>query len=526
MVNGFRFGPGGHGTGAVSALPELAHAVNDCLFFNKTMFEQAGVGLPDDTWTLDDLLTAALALTGGGRFGYKPAVGDDSNVRNLTLPWDGELINKDGTRSLIEDDAVKQVLRWNHDLFFKHKVAPTAAEIIGGLGEMSGQVAAYGDGGWGLEIDEMVKEKVMSEKLRVAIVGCGNIAEPYASTLGDYPQIELLGATDLIPERAQALVGKHGGVAYPTLADLLADDRVDVVVNLTIHDAHPAVITECLNAGKHVHSEKPLAMTYLEAKRLVDLAQAKGLRLSCSPITFMGEAQQTAWKAIREGRLGPVRVVYAEANHGRIESWHPNPEPFYKVGALFDVGVYLLTLVTTMFGPARRVTGFAALLYADRVAAATLSAEGVAAEGRPFYIDTPDWVTAAVEMANGVVVRMSTNFYVGKQGKQHGLEFHGDEGSLYLGSFLHFDTSVELAAYNGRYEAIPYVREPFKGIDWGRALAEMYDAMREGRPQRATGAQAAHVVEILCAIEASFTQGRPVDVASTFTPPAPMPWAL
>jgi len=356
----------------------------------------------------------------------------------------------------------------------------------------------------------------MSGKLGVAIVGCGNIAEPYASTLSNYPQIELLGATDLIPERAQALVGKYGGVAYPTLADVLADDRVDVVLNLTIHDAHTAVITQSLNAGKHVHSEKPLAMTYPEAKALVDLAEAKGLRLSCSPITFLGEAQQTAWKAIREGRLGPVRVVYAEANHGRIESWHPNPEPFYKVGALFDVGVYLLTLVTTMFGPARRVTGFGALLYADRVTK----------EGRPFHIDTPDWVTAVVELANGTVVRMSTNFYVGKQGRQHGLEFHGDAGSLHLGSFLHFDTSVELAAYNGRYEAIPYVREPFKGIDWGRALAEMSDAICEGRPQRATGAQAAHVVEILCAIEESFTQGRPVDITSTFTPPAPMPWAL
>ena len=161
VVNGFRFGPSGHGTGAVYALPELAHAVVDCLFFNKTMFDQEGVGLPDDTWTLDDLLTAALAMTGGGRFGYKPTVGDYSNVRNLTLPWDGELINQDGTRSLVEDDAVKQAIRWNHDLFFKHKVAPTAAEIIGGLGEMfvAGQVAAYGDGGWGLQIGEMVEDR-------------------------------------------------------------------------------------------------------------------------------------------------------------------------------------------------------------------------------------------------------------------------------------------------------------------------------------------------------------------------------
>src|SRR5690606_41183374 len=125
----------------------------------------------------------------------------------------------------------------------------------------------------------------MSESpLRIGIVGCGNIAGPYARTLQPYPQIELLGASDIDPERAVALVEAYGGQVYPTLDDMLADDRIDLVVNLTIHHAHPAVITRCLEAGKHVHSEKPLALTYGEAKQLVELAEAKGLRLSCSPI--------------------------------------------------------------------------------------------------------------------------------------------------------------------------------------------------------------------------------------------------
>jgi multiple sugar transport system substrate-binding protein len=158
-VDGLRFGPAGHGIGPVCALPELAHAVNDCLFFNKTMFEKEGVGLPDDTWTLEDLLTAALALTKDSVFGYRPMTGDYSNIRNLTLAWGGELINEDGTKSLLEDDAVKQAIRWNHDLFFKHQVAPTTAQIESGYEEMfvAGQIAAYGDGGWGLWIDEAIE---------------------------------------------------------------------------------------------------------------------------------------------------------------------------------------------------------------------------------------------------------------------------------------------------------------------------------------------------------------------------------
>jgi predicted dehydrogenase len=354
-----------------------------------------------------------------------------------------------------------------------------------------------------------------AQPLRVGIVGCGNIAGPYAKSLAPHSQIEFLGATDIDPARAQALVAEYGGVAYPTLDDMLADDRLDLVINLTIHHAHPAVITQCLRAGKHVHSEKPLALTYPEAQQLVALAEAKGLRLSCAPITYMGEAQQTTWKAIRDGILGPVRVVYCEVNWGRIESWHPNPGPFYQVGALFDVGVYPLTLVTTFFGPARRVTAFGTVLHPDRVTK----------EGIPFHIDTPDWVVAAVELANGTVVRLTANFYVGNQCKQKGLEFHGDLGSLHLGSFQDFHASVETAPYRGEYTPLPYVREPYQGIEWGRAVVEMAEAIEEGRPQRATGAQAAHVVEILSAIQQSYTEGRPVAITSDFTPPSPMPWA-
>ena len=351
-------------------------------------------------------------------------------------------------------------------------------------------------------------------KLRVAIAGCGNIAGPYARTMKNYDQIEFLGATDILPGRAAEFVAEHGGRAYDSLEELLADPNLDLVVNLTIHHAHPEVITTCLNAGKHVHSEKPLALTAKEAHQLVRLADEKGLRLSCSPITFMGEAQQTTWKAIRDGRLGTVRVVYCEVNWGRIESWHPNPGPFYDVGALFDVGVYPLTLVTTFFGPARKVTAYGTVLHPDRVTK----------EGNEFHIDTPDWVVAAVELTNGTVVRLTTNFYVGHHSKQKGLEFHGDLGSLFLGSFQDFHAPVEFAEFGKAYEAVPYVRTPFQGIEWGRAVAEISDAMTENRPQRATGAQAAHVVEILCAIVESYTNGKPVAINSDFVAPSPMTW--
>ncbi len=172
-----------------------------------------------------------------------------------------------------------------------------------------------------------------ARRLAVAFVGCGYIADAYAQDLTTYPQLALLGVTDVDKPRAEALAARYGCLAYPSLEALLADERVDIAVNLTTHRAHYAVTAQCLAAGKHVHSEKPLALTDAEAQALVALARQKHVRLSCSPFTFMGEAQQTAGRWLREGRLGAVRVVYAEVNAGRVESWHPAPVE-WKLGEM------------------------------------------------------------------------------------------------------------------------------------------------------------------------------------------------
>src|SRR5207247_985085 len=145
------------------------------------------------------------------------------------------------------------------------------------------------------------------------------------------------------------------------------DPDVDIVVNLTIQHAHYEITKQSLQAGRHVYSEKPLALRSGEARELLALARVRGRRLGCSPATFLGEAQQTAATIVRSGRLGRVRAVSADVNHGRIERWHPAPVPFYDVGVLVDVGVYPLTLVTTMLGPARSVRAWGWDLLPDRV---------------------------------------------------------------------------------------------------------------------------------------------------------------
>lgn len=370
------------------------------------------------------------------------------------------------------------------------------------------------------------------QALNIAIVGCGNIAKAYGKSLQPYPQLKLVGATDHFLHLAEDYVATFGGKVYPTVDDLLADEEVDLVINLTIHKAHVEVITKCLNAGKDVFSEKPIALTSEEAWQLVALAKEKGRRFGCAPITILGEGQQTAWKAIRDGLLGTVRVAYAEVNWGRIESWHPAPGPFYEVGPLFDVAVYPLTILTTIFGPARSVTAFGKVLYPDRVTK----------EGVPFHITTPDFSIAAIEFASGAVARLTTNFYVGFHSKQtRGIEFHGDNGSLYLSDWHNFDGKVEYAGFSGTwpdantaYKQLPWVKEPYTGdvkadphagVEWCRGVLDMSEAMQENRPQRITGAQAAHVVDIVLAIQKAAAEGQRVQISSEFPQPAPMEWA-
>lgn len=355
------------------------------------------------------------------------------------------------------------------------------------------------------------------DPLRVAIIGAGNIAGPYAEELSAHPAISLMGAADRFPERAEALAARHGIRAYPSVDALLTDPAVEAVVNLTFHRAHAPVSRQILAAGKHAYSEKPVAMTYPEARDLVDLAASRGLRLASAPSAFLGEGPQTAWKLLRDKRIGTVRAIYAEVNWGRIESWHPAPESFYDVGVMADVGIYPLSLVTAIYGPARRVFAYGRVLLADRATR----------DGRSFRIDNPEFVVAMIELCGGPVVRLTANWYVEQRHSRQApaVEFHGDDGSLVLGSWLDAAAPIEVADTGSQFEPVPTVRTAERGIIWSRAVPELAYAIREGRPHRAAGDQAAHLVEIMDAIAASSRSGRPVDVTSDFMLPDPMDWA-
>jgi len=328
-----------------------------------------------------------------------------------------------------------------------------------------------------------------------------------------YPEVKLLGFNDIDQGRAEECAKKYGGKVYPTLDEVLADTEVEIVVNLTIFQVHAEVIRKCLEAGKHVHTEKPISMTSEESWGLVKLADEKGLRFSSSPITYMGEAQDAAWSVLQSGKLGTVRLAYAEVNHGFIEVWHPNPEPFYNLGVIWDVAVYPLTLLTAFFGPVKRVLGYSRILKKDHVKM----------NGEPFFITTPDYYLGILEMESGVTCRLSANFYAKMSYQGGSLEFHGDEGRLKLGDFQNFHATVEFGEYGKPYKKVAHNGVGAeKHIEFSRGVQDMAQSILEDRPLHSSASHAAHVIDTIVALLKSIETGGFIEVESDFVAPVPM----
>ena len=356
--------------------------------------------------------------------------------------------------------------------------------------------------------------------MTIAIIGCGHIAQAYANGLDAYPDLSLVATADLQIDRANALAAPRGATAYADAETLLAESDADVIANLTLHNAHAPITKACLADGRHVFSEKPLALDSSTARTLVEMAKANGVVLGCAPISGWADAPQQAARLLREGHLGTARVAYAVGNFGRLTHWNSNPEPFLRVGPLYDGAVYPLTVLTTIYGPITRV----------RTADVSLLLEEHTHDGRPFTVETPDHVTATLELAHGPLVQLTASMYVPHQ-TQHfsSLEIHGDAGSLYLDDVGNFNGNtseppLQVARLGRPYRPLPLRRAPTP-LTYAAGIADVARAARSGRAPLASGRQAAHLVAAIEAIHTCAETGQPVPVdAVGFAAPDVLPW--
>ncbi len=286
--------------------------------------------------------------------------------------------------------------------------------------------------------------------VNVGVVGCGAISGAYLGMAKNFPGVKIAAVSDLDLARAKAQADKYGVEKVCTVDEMLKDDAIEIVLNLTIPAAHLPLAIRCIEAGKHTYLEKPLGVDRAEGKQLVALAKSKNLRVGCAPDTFMGAALQTARKLIDDGAIGkPVAFTAFMMGRGH-EHWHPSPEFYYQPGGgpMFDMGPYYLTALLQLLGPIKRVTGFASIAIPHR------TITSAAKKGTPITVTTPDHIAGTIEFANGAVGTVVQSFAMrGAQydGKQP-IQIFGTEGTLKTFDPNGFDGPVSLCRFGEKDE--------------------------------------------------------------------------
>jgi predicted dehydrogenase len=355
-------------------------------------------------------------------------------------------------------------------------------------------------------------------KVNVGVVGCGNISGIYLERGRTFEILNLAACADLVPERAQAQAKQYGVPKAVSVAELLADPEIDCILNLTIPNAHAEIGLRALEAGKSVYNEKPLANTRGEAQRMLDLARAKNLRVGGAPDTFLGAGLQTCRKLIDDGQIGqPVAATAFMLCHGH-ESWHPAPDFYYRAGGgpLFDMGPYYLTALVALIGPVRRVTGSARITFPER----TITSQPL--NGTKITVDVPTHVAAVLDFASGLIATLVTSFDVWAS-EMPRLEIYGSQGSLSVPDPNTFGGPVRIRpASADAWSEVP-LTHGYAVNSRSLGLADMAYGLRAGRPHRASGEMACHVLDIMHAIHEASQTGRHIELASTCEQPAPLP---
>jgi len=361
----------------------------------------------------------------------------------------------------------------------------------------------------------------MQLPVKVGVVGCGNISPIYLKNGKRLEAIEIVACADLIMERARSRAEEFGVPRACTVDELLADPEIQIVLNLTTPNAHAEVALAALQAGKSVYNEKPLAIRREDAKRMLEIAAEKGLRVGGAPDTFLGGGIQTCRKLIADGWIGePVAATAFMIGHGH-ESWHPDPEFYYKVGGgpMFDMGPYYLTALVNLVGPVRRVTGATRITFPQR----TITSQPK--YGTVIDVEVPTHIVGVLEFANDAIGTIITSFDVWG-GRLPRIEIYGSRGSLSVPDPNTFGGPVRLLRAGSReWEDVP-LAYGYTENSRGLGVADMASALVSGRKHRASGELTYHVLDIMHAIHEAAEQGRYITLESTCVQPDLLPLGL
>lgn len=342
--------------------------------------------------------------------------------------------------------------------------------------------------------------------MNVGVLGCGIIAHRYVEGAAGFPSFDVVACADVDEQTGRAFAQKHKLPLAP-VDTLIADPDIDVVLNLTPPAAHAALVAATLDAGKHAYTEKPLAISVDAGRALLLQANESRMRIGCAPDTFLGAAYEAARQAIERGDIGVPIGADATMLTGGPEGWHPNADFFYRRGGgpLLDIGPYYLTAMVALLGRVEAASGFASTPTLERVL------ETGPRAGERFGSEVPTHVAAALRFASGALGTLTVSFEA--RGRyESGLVVHGTDGALSLPDANGFGGDVQIRRAGGDWESLLYDAHPELETR-GLGLHEMIESVQAGRPHRASGELALHVLETMHAVLHSAEDGQTVVLA-------------
>ncbi len=352
----------------------------------------------------------------------------------------------------------------------------------------------------------------MIKPVKTAIVGCGFISDAYLSTMRKkFKILDVVGCCDVNPAKAEEKARKYG-IRALTMAGIQADDTIELVVNLTAPTAHYSVIKQLLEMGKHVYTEKVLAVELAHAAELASLADAKGLYLGAAPDTFLGSAIQTARHIVDSGLIGDVTSCYCALTRDSDLLTRVYPFAAKPGGGIgFDVGIYYVTALLSILGPVTEVGGIV------RTARPVRPHYAIETFGETYQVDNENLMAGTLQFARGTVGNVLFD--------SSSISVIPEKPSLVLAGTLGIVSMADPNLFGGDVRVVlkgnaePFVMQPSHAYDQecrGLGVAEMAWSLRQGRKNRANKELAYHALEVLHGMVRSSATKSNQPIHSTF----------
>ncbi|UOQ93308.1 Gfo/Idh/MocA family oxidoreductase [Halobacillus shinanisalinarum] len=351
------------------------------------------------------------------------------------------------------------------------------------------------------------------EKVKVGVIGCGNISDIYFKNCSTGITIELVACSDLNKELAKHKATQYNIPLALPVNQLLTSPEIDLVINLTPPSVHAEISIQALKNDKHVYSEKPLAVNLEDGASIVKLAEEKQLLAGSAPDTFLGSGIQTCQQLIQKGEIGVPLAATAFMMKSGPEQWHTNPEFFYQVGGgpLFDMGPYYLTALIQLLGPINSVVASAKINSHERVIKTGEK------QGRSINVETPTHYSGTLEFKNGPIATMSMSFDVAATDTPP-MEIYGTEGTLKVPDPNTFGGPIFIKKKgedNWREIELEY---PYTENCRGLGVMDMISSIKYNTPFRANSQLAYHVLETMHAFHKSSNSGERATLQSHCKP--------